>query len=186
MGEQMTMSDFSAEKIILREQAEEAEQIVTEKVKARNKAQFLINDAKCRYVKEKTRARSKKAAEEKDMILNSPRFDKLKDYERREDIQDAYGYDIISETERDKLEELWDEREQIKNKTEDGIYTDLVTKALNEAWIFLADIWEDEIEKCQMLLKDYKKQRQEAETAAKEWMDQVNRDYEKFVKGGTT
>ncbi len=184
MSEQMTINDLiSADKIILPQTAEEAEKTLKEKIQARNKAQALINDAKARYIKEKTRARSKKAAEEKDAILNSPRFDKLKEYDRREDIQECYGWDMIDEAERDKLEALWDEREAIRNKTVDGIYNDLVTDALFEAIKAIVDLWEDEIEKCEMTVKEYKEQRKQAEIEAKEWMDRQNKAYMKLTKG---
>ena len=182
--EQMTISDFSAEKIILAEQAEEAEKTEKAKIQARNKAMALISDARARYIKDKTRARSKKAAEEKDAVLKSSHFAKLNDYERREDIQDAYGWDCISEKERDNLEALWDEREQIRNKVDDnGFYKDLVTDALREAYDVLVDLWEDEIERCQKIQKDFKEQRMKAENEAREWMDRQNAAYEKFVKG---
>lgn len=184
MSEQMTINDLiSADKIILPQTAEEAEKTLKEKIQARNKAQALINDAKARYIKDKTRARSKKAAEEKDAILNSPRFDKLKEYERRQDIQESYGWDIIDEAERDKLEELWDEREAIRNKTVDGIYNDLVTDALYEAIKAIVDLWEDEIEKCEMTVKEYKEQRKQAEIEADEWMHRQNQAYLKLTKG---
>lgn len=184
MSEQMTINDLiSADKIIMPQTAEEAEKTLKEKMQARNKAQALINDAKARYIKEKTRARSKKAAEEKDAILNSPRFDKLKEYDRREDIQECYGWDMIDEAERDKLEALWDEREQIRDMTVDGIYNDLVTDALFEAIKAIVDLWEDEIEKCEMTVKEYKEQRKQAEIEAKEWMDRQNQAYMKLTKG---
>jgi len=129
------------------------------------------------------RGKQNKAAEEKDAILNSPRFDKLKEYERREDIQECYGWDMIDEAERDKLEALWDEREQIRNMTVDGIYNDLVTDALFEAIKAIVDLWEDEIEKCEMTVKEYKEQRKQAEIEAKEWMDRQNQAYMKLTKG---
>ncbi len=124
------------------------------KIKARNKALSLIEDARARYIKEKTRARSKKAALERDAYLSSHHFDPIKEYDRREDIQEAYGCDCFGEKERDRLEDLWDERERIMNHTEDGQYSDDVTDALHEAWIAIADIWEDKadyadcLEKC--------------------------------------
>ena len=135
------------EKIILLKEAEQAEKDRARIVKARNKASFLIEDAKARYIKEKTRAKSKKAALEKDAILQSDRFKALDDYDRFEDINEAYGYDCITEKERDRLEELWQEREQIRNSTTDGIYSDEVTEALHSAWIFLQDYKETEVQR---------------------------------------
>lgn len=80
-----------SEKLIFLGDLEKKEKEALEKQKAINKASFLINDAKARYIKEKTRARSKKAAQEKDAILNSGRFDKLNEYARFEDIQFVSG-----------------------------------------------------------------------------------------------
>ena len=98
-------------------------------LKARNKALALITDVQARYVKEKTRARSKKAAMEKEAVLNSPRYQCLNIYDRKEDIQNDYGYDAITASERDRLEELWDEREEVRSKKDDdGYYKDDVTE----------------------------------------------------------
>ena len=129
--------------------------------KARNKACAIIEDAKNRYIKTKTRAKNKKAAEEKDAVLNSPRFDILKDYERREDIQECYGWDMFNEKERDRLEALWDEREFIKAHVIDGIYEDDVTKALDQAYLAIADIWDENIRNAEKTVKDFNKQFEE-------------------------
>ena len=123
-------------------QREEAQ----EKIKARNKAMALIEDAKARYIKEKTKARSKKAALEKDALLSSPKFKDLELYEKRQDIIEAYGYDCITMEESDRLEALWDEREAIRNRVEDGFYQDDVTRALHGAYMTCVDLYEDRIE----------------------------------------
>ena len=150
-------------KIILSKDAKEAEKIEIELKRARNRALSLINDAKARYIKEKTRARSKKLALEKDAIINSVMFDDLKDYDRREDIQEAYGCDCFDEQERDRLEDLWDKREEIKNQSVDGIYQDKVTIALHEAQLSIADLWEEDIEQAEILQKAYQLQQRESE-----------------------
>ena len=172
-----------SESLILLKDVEEAEKIAKEKQKAINIAGARINDAKARYIKEKTRARSKKAAMEKDAVLNSGRFDKLAEYGRFEDIQEAYGYDCITEKERDDLEALWQEREDIKNHTDDGIYKDLVTEALDKAWLAIQDMWSDEIDKATVMRRRFDKEAAEGEAAAKAWMDEQNRAYEKYVRG---
>ncbi len=172
-----------SEKLIFLDDLEKKEKEALEKQKAINKASFLINDAKARYIKEKTRARSKKAAQEKDAILNSGRFDKLNEYARFEDIQESYGYDCITEKQRDELEALWEEREQIKKHIDNGVYEDLVTKALFEAWKHVQDLWRDEIDEAQDLRKRFDKQAKEADEAAQEWMDRQNAAYEKYVRG---
>lgn len=170
--------------IILRKELEEAEKLAKERQKAINNASALIDDAVARYVKKKTRAKSKKAAMEKGAALTSPRFNKLVDYDRREDIQNAYGYDCITAGERDRLEELWDEREEIRNSTtEDGIYSDLVTKAMHEAWIHIQDLWSEDITKYEAMKKAFDKQVDEADKAIAEFNAKVDADYKKFVEG---
>lgn len=171
------------QKIILCKEADAARKKAEHLIKARNKACALIDDAKARYIKGKTRAKSKKAAMERDALANSPRFDVLKEYERRQDIQESYGVDYITASERDRLEELWDEREEIKNNIVDGFYRDDVTDALHYAYIAIADIWEEQIEEALQIEKIFKKQTEEAEKAAKEWMDRQNEAYEKITGG---
>lgn len=173
------------EKIILLKEADAARRKAERLIRARNKACALIEDAKARYIKDKTRARSKKAALERDSLLSSPKFAPLKDYEKFDDIQEAYGYDCITEAERDRLEDLWKEREKIKNNIHDGFYNDEVTEALHQAYIAIVDIWEDQIEKAEQIEKDFKKQRMEAETSAREWTDKQNEEYEKIMGGKT-
>ena len=170
MDGQTSIVDFLPEgekKFILAEDLEKAEKDSKEKIKSRKRAQAIIRDAVARYVKEKTRARSKKAAQERDEILKSPRFDRLKEYERFEDIQECYVWDIITEKERDELEALWMERDELKNHTDDsGLYRDLVTKALGQAEIFLMDLWEEDIQKAEAMRKQFDEEMREAD---EEW-----------------
>ena len=170
MDGQTSIVDFLPEgekKFILAEDLEKAEADSKEKIKARNRAQSIISDACARYIKEKTRARSKKAAQERDAILKSPRFDKLNEYERFEDIQECYGWEIITEKERDELEALWMEREELRNHTDDsGLYRDLVTKALFKAETFLMELWEEDIQNAQAMRKQFDEEMREAD---EEW-----------------
>jgi len=168
------------DKIILVKEMEGAKKKAETLRKAKNKAQSLINDAKNRYVKEKTRAKSKKAAEEKDALLKSPRFKVLEDYYRFEDIQEAYGCGCITESERDRLEELWEEREAIKSKTVDGIYQDEVTRALHEAWILIDELWEDDIEDAYATCREFERQKAEADENARAWMQRQNEAYQRL------
>lgn len=174
---------MDGEKIILARDAEDAQKKMEHLIKARNKACFLIEDAKARYVKEKTRARSKKAAMERDALASSPRFAVLNDYNRREDIQEAYGCDCFGEAERDRLEALWDEREEIRNSVVDGYYKDDVTDALHQAYLAISDLWEEQIEEAEIIQKEFKKQRQQAEEEAAEWTRRQNEEYEKLTGG---
>ena len=162
---------------------EEKEKQAKEYQKAINRASSLIDDARARYIKEKTRARSKKAALEKDAALKSPRFDVLKDYDRFEDIQEAYGCDCFGEAERDRLEDLWEEREEIMNHTDNGVYSDLVTKALHEAWVYIQDLWIDEIDAAAVMRHDWEKEKAQAEEEYKRVERERNEAYERLVKG---
>lgn len=149
------------EELITYKQKQDAEKEAATLRAARNRARSLIMDAKARYIKDKTRARSKREAEEKDALINSPKYDRLKDYERFEDIQEAYGVDYITEAERDRLEELWEERERVKAKTTGGIYKDDVTEALNAASEFLDDFRQEEIDAADYIVKEFERQYKE-------------------------
>lgn len=88
-------------------------------------AQTAIKDAIARYRKVKLRARSKAKANGE-----SP-FRELEDYASIEDIRNAYGYEMISEKEMERLMTLWELREQADRKS--GPYTDRVTEMLELA-----------------------------------------------------
>ena len=168
--------------IILVRDVESAEKEARELKKATNKAQSLIRDAKARYIKSKTHARSKKVAEEKNAVLQAPRYKVLEMYDRREDIQEAYGCDCITSSERDRLEDLWDEREAVlKNTGEDGVYSDLVTQALEAAENAVVDLWFDQIYDAEQLRKEFDKQVLDAEEEYKEWKRKQDREYEKII-----
>lgn len=172
------------EKVLSKEELDKLVQEANEKTAARNRAIYLLQDAKARYVKEKTRARSKKAALDREEMLKSPRFKCLEEYDRREDIMDAYGWDIISSADVDRLEALWDEREEIRNHVDDnGDYSDMVTKALFEAYKVLVDLWQEEIDEAEITAKKWHEERKKAEMEAKAWMDQRNEEYLKFMGG---
>ena len=97
----------------------------------------------------------------------------MKEYERFEDIQECYGWDIITENERDYLEALWMEREELRNYTDDnGIYQDLVTKALGQAEIFLMEIWEEDIQKAEAMRKQFD---DDIKAAEEEWQKIKNK-----------
>lgn len=147
---------------------------------ARNRALALIKDAQNRYIKEKTRAKSRKAAEEKNAILESPRFKVLDEYDRRGDILEAYGCGVITESESDRLEELWDEREAIRNKTFDGVYQDEVTDALRIASEAISDLWEKEIENAEDAEREFKDELLKANVAAEKWNQRQNEAYSRL------
>ena len=169
--EQLKITNETGEEIILPQEVEEKEKKAREYQAAINRAQALIKDAKARYIKEKTRARSRKAALERDAALLSPRFRCLEIYDRFEDIQEDYGFDGITAAERDRLEDLWKEREEIKNHRDDnGVYSDLVTKALDRADSAVFDLWQDEIDDGEYIRREFDKQQKKINEEVEEWM----------------
>ena len=107
-----------------------------------------IRDAKLRYIKTKLRARSKKQAEDLSV------FDALSDYCSKRDIQDAYGYEVITEAEMDRLNHLWDMREQHAKNS--GQFNDRVTELLNRAILRCGDEYEESLEEFAVMEKQLK------------------------------
>ena len=181
-NKQTRITDPDGEELIMAEDAEKAKKTAKEKQEAINRAQRLILDARARYVKEKTRARSKKAAEEREAILQSPRFKVLEQFDRFEDIQESYGWDYITEDERDRYEELWEEREELRNHTDNnGIYVDLVTKALAEAETAVLNLWEEEIDEAEALVRKFNEQRKQADEELREWKIKKDEEYRRIT-----
>ena len=122
--------------------------------KDRDTAREYIKDALARYRKDKTRSRSKAKAEDP--------FADLEPYSSREDIRDAFGWEIITEKEMDRLIKLFDLREESKNKT---TLEDRVTEMLDLAFRACGSEYDEEI-------MDYEKKRadqwHEAERIARE------------------
>lgn len=88
-------------------------------------AQKFIQDALALYRKKKLNTRSKAAANS-DAV-----FTGLDDYSSLEDIRDAYGWEIISEKEMNRLMNLWQLRADAKSKS--GVYQDRITEMLEAA-----------------------------------------------------
>lgn len=120
-------------------------------------ARSYIQDALDRYRKKKLRARSKKQATE------NP-FAELEGYESRQQIQDDYGWEIITEARMDKLLELWDLRESGGGQ-EDNLYRDRVTEMLERAMRGVGEEYQDELFNYDM---EKRAREQEAETVARE------------------
>ena len=165
--------------MLLREEFEKIEKEAIGKQKARNNAASAIRDAKARYVKTKTRARSKKAALEKDAALHSKRFDCLNLFDKREDIQEYFGFGDITESERDRLEDLWDEREHIREMSVDGVYSDLVTQCLDLAEKYVSGLFEDEIEEYEEQKHIWEKEQKKAD----ELHHQMHEEYKAWKNG---
>lgn len=159
IDEYIKWEKIEEQKGILKKDVDEATKNIDQILSTREKAHSVIHDAKLRYIKEKTRARNKKMAEEKDALLNSPRFAELDEYERREDINEMYGWDVISASDRDRLEELWDLREELKKKMPNGIYSDDVTEALDQAYDYIDIYKKEEIEFSERIIREFKEQR---------------------------
>ena len=102
-------------------------------------ADELIKDAIARYKKKKLSVRSKKQAEE-----IAAMFVDLEGYDSPDDIQDAYGYDNITERERDRLLGLWEAREQAQRNN--GIFTDRVIEMLEIARRVIGDKYQDKLD----------------------------------------
>lgn len=120
-------------------------------------ARSYIQDALDRYRKKKLKARSKKQAAE------NP-FAELEEYGSRQQIQDAYGWEFITEARMDKLLELWDLRER-GGSQEDGLYRDRVTEMLERALRSVGEEYQDELFNYDM---EKRAREQEAETVARE------------------
>ena len=88
-------------------------------------ARGLIADSLLRYKKKMLRARSKKDAGDLSV------FAALDGYESLIDIQDAYGWEFISEAEYDRLSDMWEAREQFI--TDSGKFENRVTLMLERA-----------------------------------------------------
>lgn len=117
-------------------------------------ARKYINDAIARYRKDKTRSRSKAKAEDP--------FADLADYTSRDDIQESFGWGMISEHERDRLWNLWDLREKSKNKAvlEDRVIELMQVAARAVSSPYAEEVFEYDQERCRM--------RREAERVARE------------------
>ena len=99
-------------------------------------ARAVIADGLARYKKKKLKARSKKAAQE------DP-FAELAGYESRQQIQDEYGWETITEARMDKLLALWDLREESQRRKADDGFHDRVTDMLETAMWGLVDPYAD-------------------------------------------
>lgn len=102
-------------------------------------ADDLLKDAIARYKKKKLSTRSKKQAEE-----IATMFVDLEGYSSTDEIQDAYGYDMITEWERDRLMGLWEAREQAQRNN--GIFTDRVIDMLEIARRVIGDKYRDKLD----------------------------------------
>ncbi len=101
-------------------------------------ARGIISDGIQRYKKKMLHARSKKQAEDLSV------FAELDQYGSKRDIQDAYGYDFITEATMDRLNDLWDAREQYINAR--GQFEDRVSQMLTRAMNRVGDVFMETLE----------------------------------------
>lgn len=133
-------------------------------------ARGILNDALLRYIKKKANARNKKQAEDMNLL-----FADLAEYRNREDIRDAYGWDIISEKEMDRLMHLWDIREKYvsdSGKFEDRV-TEMVTRAMNSIGEEYHDLFDQVAE-----MKDAARQREKEILQA-----EIDFERQRYLKG---
>ena len=125
-------------------------------------ARCIIADGRTRYIKKRLRLRSKNAAEE------NP-FADLANYNSREDIRNAYGWEIITEHEMDRLMALWEAREISLSTT--GKYEDRVTQMLERALNAIGDEYIDQLSDFQELERrmDADAERIARENQQREW-----------------
>ena len=117
------------------------------------KALAIIRDAKHRYIKSKLRLKSKKHAADAEQL-----FADLAEFSSTDDIQNAYGYADISDSERERLMNLWEEREQ---HTKDGKkYRDRVIEMLDKAASRIGDEYEEFLYEAEMVARENERNQQ--------------------------
>lgn len=133
-------------------------------------ARGIINDAMQRYIKKKLNARNKKQASDMELM-----FADLADYRSESDIQDAYGYDCISEREYDRLINLWRMRE--KHVDDNGKFSDRVTELLQIAINSVGEQYYD------FLAETEEADRFKAERHIEIERENARYRYEQYIKG---
>ena len=105
------------------------------------KAREYISKCKQRYMKDKLKKKTLAAVNEEDPWKD------LEEYPTRGSIQDAYGFDMITEEEMDRLNELWDMREEQREKNRGKPeYEDNITIMLDWAMNHLEGAFKSKME----------------------------------------
>lgn len=110
------------DKELVEDKVREAEEIK----KAMSAARGVIRRGLKQYIKNKIGARNRAQVDNQRDL-----YKELDMYDSKIDIQDAYGYEYISENEMYRLLDRWDAREAAKKNA--GKYSDLVTEMLEIA-----------------------------------------------------
>ena len=101
-------------------------------------ARKIISDGMALYIKKMLKARSKKQIEDLQTL-----FADLDDYATKQEIHDAFGWDVITEKQMEYLYGLWDIRE--KKVTADGKFEDRVILMLKRAMDNIGENFFDEL-----------------------------------------
>lgn len=132
-------------------------------------ARGIINDALQRYIKRKLNARNKKQAADMELM-----FKDLEDYRSEQDIQDAYGFDCISEKEYNRLIDLWHKRERFVD--ENGKFSDRVTELVRIAMNSIGEGYIDflnETEEADRLKREREKEIEQ---------ENIRYNYDRYIK----
>ena len=62
-----------------------------------------------------------------------------------------------------------------------GIYVDLVTKALAEAETAVLNLWEEEIDEAEALVRKFNEQRKQADEELREWKIKKDEEYRRIT-----
>lgn len=127
-------------------------------------ARGVVNNALKQYIKRKIGARNKAQVEEQEAF-----FAPLKDYSSKIDLQNAYGYEMITEAEYDRLCAMWDAREVAQQNA--GQYTDRVVEMIEIAIRSIGDQYLDEIDEAAKAKKHFEDdvKRIQRENAERDW-----------------
>ncbi len=134
-------------------------------------ARSIITDGISRYKKKKLNARSKKQAEDMQVM-----FADLEPYnfDFRE-LQESYGYGFITEKEFNRLYDLLDLHKEYINKN--GRFQDRVTDMLEYALDCVADMYRERIYKYNQMVAENKKREDEKLRA------EIKFEHEKYMRG---
>jgi hypothetical protein len=130
----------------------------------------IIRDGLTRYKKKMLHARNKQQTEDLTM------FAELDEYDSKNDIQDAYGWDIISDKQMERLNDLWDAREKVI--AGQGKFADRVTEMLERAMANCGDIFSDALDEFDELV------RYDNERSAQIERDNRTNNYNRYYKRG--
>ena len=114
------------------------------------KAREYMNKCKQRYLKDKLKKKTLAAVQEEDP------FKELEEYPTLSSIEDAYGYDCITEEEFDHLRELWEMRERFQEESKGKPeYEDNVTRMLDWTMNHLGGAVKDRLEELEEVEADF-------------------------------